>query len=87
MPDDNFPDVTITAPTLAGVATIQYVITDKKGQPDTMTYHAELIWSDGSRTQANGDATRHLTTPELNGLNALVNRLRAKAEATWGVAE
>lgn len=86
MPDDPFPPATIETPTLVGVANLQYVLTDTQSGMDSMTYHAELVWSDGTRTQKHGDVVPHLTSQQISGLQSVMAQLRTKAEAAWGSA-
>ncbi len=87
MADANFPSV--TPPTITGVRDISYTIFDP--DPDgeeiqSMRYEAQLIWSDGNTTTKAGDVVPHLTNAELTGLQALMLRLRGKAETAWGDA-
>ncbi len=87
MADADFP--AITPPSIAGVRDISYTIFDPDPDGDeiqSMTYEAQLVWSDGNKTIERSSVISHLTTGELAGLQALALRLRGKAETAWGDA-
>lgn len=93
MADEVFP--VITPSTIVGVRDIRYEIFDPDPDPDpdpdvsesqSMTFEAQIIWSDGSVTVERGNLVPHLTTAEVTSLQTLASRLRAKAETTWGDA-
>ena len=86
MADLPFPPISRT---LVGVTHIQYGLIDP--DPDStdqqsMTYSSQLKWSDGSFSKQGGSVVPHLTPAEISGLQSLLARLRAKAEAAWGDA-
>ena len=84
MPDDNFTAVGNRI--LLGVKDIDYRITDIDDGTDAMSYSAQLLFDDGSLMQVSGNVVPHLTSAELSGLQALIARLRGKAETAWGAA-
>jgi hypothetical protein len=87
MADEEFQE--IIPPVVVGVRDIAYTVFDP--DPDgeesrSMTYTAQIVWSNGTLTPWRGNVVPHLTQAEVAGLNSLANRLRGKAESVWGNA-
>lgn len=87
MADAEFPS--ITPPTVVGVRDISYNLFDPDpdgNESQAMRYEAQVVWSDGSISTETGNVVPHLTTSEVTGQQALLLRLRGKAEVAWGNA-
>lgn len=85
MANDPFPS--ITPPTIVGVQDISYSLLDPNpegGGTQTMTYEAQIKWSNGNITIQGGNVVPHLTGAEISALQTLLARLRGKAETAWG---
>lgn len=82
MADDIFPVVTTV--TDIGVRDMEVVLFRPTTGTMTARYNVQVARSDGSIAVRSGDLVPHLTTAEINGLIALMNRLNTKAKTAWG---
>lgn len=87
MADSAFP--AIARPTIVGVRDISYTLFDPDPDGDeiqAMRFEAQIVWSNDDITHYGGNVVPYLTNAEINGLQALLARLRGKAETAWGDA-
>lgn len=84
MPDDVFPSSPATV-TDAGIRDIEVTLfRSSDGVTQTARYNIQVLRSDGSIAVRSGNLIPHLTNAEVNGLIALMNRVRTKAQSVWG---
>ena len=86
MADQPFPGRDVPAP--VSVEDIEILLFDpgpnnEEDTPQGGRYNAQLAMSDGSVEVRRGNLIPHLTAAEISGLQTLLARLRAKAEAAW----
>jgi hypothetical protein len=76
-----------TPPTPVSVEDIEIMLFDpgpgNEDQTQMARYQAQVRLSDGSIELQRGNLLPHLTNAEINGLKALLLRLRGKANTAW----
>jgi len=82
MADDIFPAVSTV--TDVGVRDIEVVLFRPTVGAMDAWYNVQVERTDGSILVRSGHLVSHLTTAEINGLIALMNRINTKAKAAWG---
>lgn len=83
MPDDVFPGSPATV-TDVGIRDIEVVLFRGNDGSQTARYNTQVLRSDGTIAVRTGNLVPHLTNAEVNGLIALMNRVRTKAQSVWG---
>lgn len=83
MPDDVFPGSPPTV-TDVGIRDIEVVLFRGNDASQSARYSIQVLRSDGSIDVRTGNLVPHLTNAEVNGLIALMNRVRTKAQSVWG---
>lgn len=82
MPDDIFP--ALATVTDVGVRDMEITLFRPNTGQMSARYNVQVARSDGSTAVRSGDLVPNLTTAEINGLMALMNRLNTKAKTAWG---
>jgi len=82
------PDAAFPARNIVAIADIEIRFFDPspdnlEGSAQSSTYLVQLRMSDGSLEIQSGNLLPHLTNAEINGLKALLLRLRQKANTAW----